>query len=59
MCPDGATYNASLSAATPYADGGDGLDHEYIELPRGAAYITVAGNLYHTRPALTKIRGDI
>lgn len=49
----------SYSAATAYADGGEALDHEYIELPRNAAYITVAGNLYHTRPALTKIRGDI
>ena len=49
---------ASCTAATAYAAGGDCLDHEYIELPRGAAYITVAGNIYHTRPALTLIRGD-
>ena len=49
---------ASHTAATPYADGGEHLDHEYIELPRGAAYITVAGNIYHTRPALTLIHGD-
>ena len=43
------------SAAIPYADGGEGLDHQYIELPENAAYITIAGNIYHTRPELTKI----
>ncbi len=45
----------SHSAALSYADGGDTLDHHYIELPDGAAYITIAGNIYRTRPELTKI----
>lgn len=48
----------SCSATTAYADGGNSLDHEYVELPQGAAYLTIAGNIYHTRPELTLIRGD-
>ena len=45
----------SHTAAVSYAEGGESLDHQYVELPEGAAYITVAGNIYHTRPELTKI----
>ena len=46
---------ARRSAAYSYAEGGEKLDHVYIELPKGAAYITIAGNTYHGRPELTKI----
>ena len=46
---------ARRSAACSYAEGGEKLDHVYIELPKGAAYITIAGNTYHGRPELTKI----
>ena len=46
---------ARRSAACSYAEGGEKLDHVYIELPKGAAFITIAGNTYHGRPELTKI----
>jgi hypothetical protein len=46
---------ASRVSAHPYAEGGEKLDHVYVELPEGAAYITVAGNTYYGRPELTKI----
>lgn len=52
---ENGTVLKSQSAVLSYADGGDTLDHQYIELPEGAAYITIAGNIYHTRPELTKI----
>ena len=45
---------ARRSAACSYAEGGEKLDHVYIELPKGAAFITIAGNTYHGRPELTK-----
>lgn len=46
---------ARRNAADTYAEGGEKLDHVYVELPEGAAYITIAGNTYHGRPELTKI----
>ena len=46
---------ARRSAACSYAEGGEKLDHVYIELPKSAAFITIAGNTYHGRPELTKI----
>ena len=46
----------SFTAEYSYADGGSKLDHAYIVLPEGAATVTVGGNIYHTRPALTLIR---
>ena len=46
-----ARRNSTLS----YAEGGEYLDHVYIELPEGAAFITIAGNTYYGRPELTKI----
>ena len=49
---------ARHNAAVPYAQGGEYLDHQYIELPEGAAYIQIAGNIYHARPELTKIYAD-
>lgn len=49
---------ASYRAVNAYRDGGDTLDHYYIELPKGAAKIAVAGYIYQTRPALTKIYAD-
>lgn len=48
----------SYRAVNSYSDGGDTLDHHYIELPPGAAKITVAGYIYQTRPALTKIYAE-
>lgn len=48
----------SYRAVTAYRDGGDTLDHHYIELPKGADKIVVAGYMYQTRPALTKIYAD-
>ena len=49
---------ACRDAAVPYAEGGEYLDHQYIELPEGAAHIQIAGNIYHARPELTKIYAD-
>lgn len=43
------------TAAKSYEDGGDTLDHVRIELPENAAMVQVAGNIYNTRPALTKV----
>ena len=44
------------TAAKIYAEGGDRLDHAYVELPEGAAMVIIAGNIYETRPELTLIR---
>lgn len=54
---DGAVLD-SYSAENSYGAGGDTLDHVYIELPEGAATVIVAGNIYHTRPALTKVYAE-
>lgn len=43
------------TATHSYAEGGDLLDHSYIQLPAGAATIQIAGNIYFARPELTKI----
>ena len=48
----------SYTATIPYAQGGESLDHRYIELPEDAANIAIAGNIYFTRPALTKIYAE-
>lgn len=45
----------SYTARNSYAAGGDLLDHAYIALPKGAATVMVAGNIYQARPELTKI----
>lgn len=44
------------TATRIYAEGGDRLDHAYVELPEGAAMVIIAGNIYETRPELTLIR---
>ncbi len=47
---------AEYTARTPYDQGGELLDHAYVELPAGAATVQIAGNLYYGLPELTRIR---
>ena len=54
----GLYLGEGYTAVTTYADGGDTFNRVLVEIPEGAKQILIAGNIYQTLPALTKLKAD-